>query len=641
MTKSAKYFLSAALILCLLQSCAPLNQSGFTEAGSSRTGANPRQVKFADKHLDLIVTDLVTAMVQVYELVPLTTTLQVSEPRGTYGRKLVAALEKAGYGIQRVSADQGDFYLSYQNRTIQSDSRDVRDFTVRVGDIEIHREYDIVGGRVIPVSVVYVSGSSSYSDMVLNTNLFLQQGGKFEFVSGAEFRLSDASVKATPIEKVNHSGSEDTDSFAENSSATRSIMSARDLDPPLRRATLIFENDALTIGRRNKEIIRSLLNEFNSAEDALFVSACPYGDEPQEHADEHVTRLKEELILNNVPASRIAEEGCVLSEYPQGKPTEEHTVIVTQRRLVGNLDAMDNTPSTQELFPDRPLALTVPHNVGSTTDFQARLVTMMAAQEDVLGQSILTINKPGSGGKEGWTWFAEAATDSGYDLATYNIPDFIAQSIKHSTQYNIDSLEPIANWGADPVVLVVPRDSRFRNVKNFLSFAKANAGQLSVSGGGEFVSHHIALMQLEKAASLKLDYQPDDNSDQAIQSVIEGSVLAGFTDMSDAIRHLDELRILAIADLKRNPAISSVPTFAELGVDVDDTSVNYRGLMVPVGTPTKVIETLADAALRMFDHPRVLQTMNEAGAPLKVMTREETKLFWQEKQKTLDRFFSN
>ena len=80
-------------------------------------------------------------------------------------------------------------------------------------------------------------------------------------------------------------------------------------------------------------------------------------------------------------------------------------------------------------YPDRPISVMVAYNPGGATDFQARLVTMMAAhpKKDYLGQPIVIVNKPGAGGKVGWNWFASKARKDGYDLAAYNIPHFVSQ----------------------------------------------------------------------------------------------------------------------------------------------------------------------------------------------------------------------
>ena len=105
-------------------------------------------------------------------------------------------------------------------------------------------------------------------------------------------------------------------------------------------------------------------------------------------------------------------------------------------------------------YPERPVSMVVSYSPGGATDFQARIVTMLAGNEDYLGQPMVILNKPGAGGKVGWDYFASRAKKNGYELAAYNVPHFIAQSIVFNTKYNIDNLEPIANWGADPAVLI-------------------------------------------------------------------------------------------------------------------------------------------------------------------------------------------
>jgi tripartite-type tricarboxylate transporter receptor subunit TctC len=67
-------------------------------------------------------------------------------------------------------------------------------------------------------------------------------------------------------------------------------------------------------------------------------------------------------------------------------------------------------------YPDRPISVVVAYNPGGATDFQARLVTMMAAhpKKDYLGQPIVIINKPGAGSKVGWNWFASKSRNDGY-----------------------------------------------------------------------------------------------------------------------------------------------------------------------------------------------------------------------------------
>ena len=294
-------------------------------------------------------------------------------------------------------------------------------------------------------------------------------------------------------------------------------------------------------------------------------------------------------------------------------------------------------------YPDRPILMMVSYGAGGATDFQARIVTIPAANEDMLGMPIAIINKPGAGGRVGWNWFATEAEADGYTLGAYNIPHFIAQSIKGGVEYSKDSFEPIANWGADPAVFVVPTDSEFNNMGDVVAWAKENPGKLTFSGAGLFVGHHIAALQIEKAAGVKMAYIPNkDGGAGAMKAVIAGEVMGGVNNLSDAFRAAEagNVKILGVADIERNEFLPDVPTMMEQGLDVDNSSVNFRGIMVPKGTPQEVIDKLAAIVPTMFEHRRVSQRMKAGGSPLKIMNRQEVLEMWDARQATLEELLS-
>ena len=292
-------------------------------------------------------------------------------------------------------------------------------------------------------------------------------------------------------------------------------------------------------------------------------------------------------------------------------------------------------------FPERPVSVTVSYGAGGATDFQARIVTMMAAKEDkqgnpvyLNGQPMVIVNRPGAGGQVGWNKFVTQARADGYELAAYNVPHFIAQSIvfPKKVKYSIDNLEPVANWGADPAVLIVNKNSPFNTVQDFIDYAKANPGRLTLSGAGLYVGHHIANLQLDKAAGIQTRYVPSGGGVKAMQFVLGGQTMAGFNNLSDAYRNRDRLKILAVADLERNEFLPEVPTFKESGIDVDDSSVNFRGIMAPKGIPEDVIGVLAEKVPAMFRDKKVKDKMKDGGSPMRVMTREQVRKMWQERQ---------
>lgn len=297
-------------------------------------------------------------------------------------------------------------------------------------------------------------------------------------------------------------------------------------------------------------------------------------------------------------------------------------------------------PAVAEEFPDRPIGVAVSYGAGGATDFQARIVTMVAGNEDMLGQPIYILNKPGAGGRVGWNWFASEADPDGYTMSAYNVPHFIAQSIKGGVKYSTDSFEPIANWGADPAVIVVGKDSPYNTIQELVDFAIANPGKVTLSGAGLFVGHHIAALQLEKATGAKFAYIPTKGGGAAaMKAVIAGDVIGGINNLSDAFRAREagNVKILGVADLERNTEfLPDVPTLKEAGYDVDNASVNFRGLMVPKGTPPDVIDTLAEKVPAMFAHDRVTKRMKAGGSPVKIMSRAEVQEMWAQRQATLD-----
>ncbi|WP_336098874.1 MULTISPECIES: tripartite tricarboxylate transporter substrate binding protein [Roseovarius] len=289
-------------------------------------------------------------------------------------------------------------------------------------------------------------------------------------------------------------------------------------------------------------------------------------------------------------------------------------------------------------YPERPIMMMVSYGAGGATDFQARIVTMTAGNEDALGMPIAILNKPGAGGRVGWNWFATQAEADGYTLGAYNIPHFIAQSVKGGVSYSADSFEPIANWGADPAVFVVAADSPMNSMDDVVNYAKENPGKLTFSGAGLFVGHHIAALQLEKASGVKMAYIPTKGGGAAaMKAVIAGEVMGGVNNLSDAYRaeQAGNIKILGVFDLERSSFLPDVPTLKEQGYDIDDASVNFRGVMVPKGTPQEVIDVLAAKVPEMFRNDAVAKKMEAGGSPMHIMTRDEVKKMWEARETTL------
>jgi len=273
-------------------------------------------------------------------------------------------------------------------------------------------------------------------------------------------------------------------------------------------------------------------------------------------------------------------------------------------------------------YPNGPITAVCTYSVGSQTDVQARICAMPA--EKYFGQPIVILNKAGAGGLTGWNWFMDRGSRDGLTMTVYNLPNFIAQSIvKKNAKYSIRILEPLANFAADPVVLFVSKDSPFNSVSDLVEFAKKNPGKVTLNGSGLFVGHHIALLLLAKEADIKLTYVPEKGGSDSLQSVMAGKVMGSFNNLSIAMRALDKIKVLGIADLQRHEFIPDVPTFIEQGYKtLDDATTNFRGYALPVGVDKAIVEKAAQQAYKMFNDPLVIENLKKTGVPYRILDRQ-------------------
>lgn len=307
--------------------------------------------------------------------------------------------------------------------------------------------------------------------------------------------------------------------------------------------------------------------------------------------------------------------------------------IIFSATLLWTLPALAVSPADK--YPEGPISLVVCYTPGGATDLQARISSLVAANPKYFGQPVVVLNKPGAGGMTGWNWLIEKGSKDGLTMTAYNMPHFIAQSIVSKTKFSIDTFEPIANWGADPAVLVVSKNSPYKNVDELIAFAKANPKKATINGAGLYVGHHIASLQLQKAAGVEFTYIPEKGGTDALQSILSGGIIAGFNNLADVYRSQDRLNLLAIADVKRHEYLPDVPTLKELGYDVDDASVNYRGYALPKGVDIAIVEKAAAITPKMFNDPEVVARMRDSGSPMFILDRKQVQEMFKQKHAVL------
>ncbi|MFC0562408.1 tripartite tricarboxylate transporter substrate binding protein [Halalkalibacter alkalisediminis] len=283
-----------------------------------------------------------------------------------------------------------------------------------------------------------------------------------------------------------------------------------------------------------------------------------------------------------------------------------------------SLVSCSNEPSSDD-FPDKSIQLIVAFSPGAATDTQARIISKYA--NDYLGQELVIVNKPGGGGQVGWNSFS-TVEPNGYTLAAYNLPHIITQPLVGQTSFEVDTFEPLVNWGGDPTVFAVRSDSEIQSLEDLIAQAKKSPGSITVGNAGLYVGQHLATLLLEDAADIDLEDVPFQGAADAIASLLGGhtDVVAG--NLSDIYRLGSDVLPLAIATEERHSFSPDIPTFVELGYPEVIMSTD-RGIAARKDTPPEIIDKLEKAFMQILEDEDFLAEMEQAGADMLILNRAE------------------
>ena len=242
-------------------------------------------------------------------------------------------------------------------------------------------------------------------------------------------------------------------------------------------------------------------------------------------------------------------------------------------------------------YPTRPVKLIVPYAAGGPTDVWARLVAQKLSGH--FGKGIYVENIGGAGGNIGTGQAAKAAPDG------YTVLIAVNSHVINPVLYESVPYDPYSDF--EPVTLAVKFSTAFfvhpslpaNSVKEFVSFARANAGKYSFASAGLGTPSHLLAEQFRITQGLDLMHVPYNGSAPAIASVLAGHTAIGFAALSSAAPFAmdSKLRVLATMSKNRSQALPDVPTIAEAGFP-DHDGDGWVGVLVPARTPKEIVATL-------------------------------------------------
>lgn len=250
-------------------------------------------------------------------------------------------------------------------------------------------------------------------------------------------------------------------------------------------------------------------------------------------------------------------------------------------------------------FPTKEVQIIIPWAAGGATDLIFRALAATAGK--YLGKAVIVVNRPGGGGAVGYTEGAQAKPD-GYILTSAVTPLTILPH-QVTTAFTYKNFDAVINVVSDPSMFLVKADSQWKNLKEFLDYAKKNPDMITVGNSGAGGGVHLVALAFEKAAGVKFNHIPFSGGGPSITAFLGGHIHAVSVSPPEGIEHVKagKLRIIALFSEKRFELFPDVPTVKEQGIDF--VMGMWRGLVAPKGTPADVIKKLHDAFKQGMDDP--------------------------------------
>jgi len=246
--------------------------------------------------------------------------------------------------------------------------------------------------------------------------------------------------------------------------------------------------------------------------------------------------------------------------------------------------------SAQAAFPSKPIELTVLFGPGSGADLLARKLAELAGKD--LTQPVAVVNRTGAGGAVGYTHVKGQPAD-GYALV-WNSNS--VSTAYHGGNMKIDhtAFAGVAQVTTEPVSLAVKADAPWKDIREFVAYAKANPGKLRVGNSGRGSFTHLVAVALDNLTGAKVTHVPFGR-ELAITTVLGEKIEASVQLPAEIMAQVtgQQVRILAVTGEKPLSILPGVPTLKESGVDL--TLSLWRGIAAPRGTPEAVIARLERA----------------------------------------------
>jgi tripartite-type tricarboxylate transporter receptor subunit TctC len=263
-------------------------------------------------------------------------------------------------------------------------------------------------------------------------------------------------------------------------------------------------------------------------------------------------------------------------------------------------------------YPDHAVRWVVPYTAGGATDVLSRLICQRLSER--LGQPFVVENKPGAGSNIGTQAVINSPPD-GYTLLLTSTANAINASFDPSLPYDFaKDIMPVAGVARIPLVLVVNNDLPVHNVAEFIAYAKANPGKMSIASSGVGTSLHLSGELFKTMAGVQFTHVPYRGSAPGLTDVMSGQIQGMFDNVTSSFEFVrtGKLRALGVTTRERSETMPQVPPIGDTLPGYETSS--FYGVGAPRETPPEIVDLLNREINAALADPTIKQRLGELGA---------------------------
>jgi len=275
-----------------------------------------------------------------------------------------------------------------------------------------------------------------------------------------------------------------------------------------------------------------------------------------------------------------------------------------------------------DLWPTKPVKILFGFPAASATDVIARTVGQKLSE--IWGQPVVIDNRPGAGGNLG-SEIASREPADGYTIFFGTVANAISTSLYSKLNYDyLKDFTPISLVATTPLVLVANPALPVNNVKELITYAKANPGKLNFGSGGIGTSNHLAGEMFKVATGSSLVHIAYKGTPAAYSDLFSGQISLMWDNIVAVKNHVKNGRLkpLAVTSANRSASLPNVPTMEESGLPGFE-AVSWIGALVPTGTPRPVVDKIYTDLVTVLRMPDVKEKLGALGAEVVGNTPEQ------------------